>query len=174
MRRSSKVIAAAAVCAALFTAGTVAAVRLRKPTEVSPGTTSISALGKALGCDSVRGGRYEVGLFYEQRKSLEIETGRNCYEDGRFFARIHVFKVAAPEVIDEHLLRFLLPAAAHQPSCQSEPFAVVAGRRWAVVTRESAAATVLHRVGGDLIPVPGNGTTVASYDLPCVGDAEPP
>lgn len=170
MRLSSKAIAAAVL---VLGVAAIAVTLTRGSVDVTPTTTSISAIGEALGCDSLRGSEYEVGLFFRNRESVELEKGRDCYRDDRFVGRIHVFRVAAPTAFHPNAMS-LLPAAEHQPPCQSEPFAVITGQRWAVVTRAGQAADVLLRVGGEKLSLPGEGSTVPSYPLPCLTDPEPP
>jgi hypothetical protein len=138
---------------------------------------SMEDLSDALGCDAMRGTPYDVGPFLGDTgppfTSVEVEKGRDCYRDGRFVGRMHVFvrAVNATDVIDN-----LTPTGpgSHQPACQREPLQVIAGDRWAVVTRgEATAGDVRERTGGRTISMTPGSTTFVSYFLPCVGDAEP-
>ena len=138
---------------------------------------SLEDLSEALGCDAMRGTPYDVGPFLGNAgppfTSVEVEKGRDCYRDGRFLGRVHVFvrAVNASDVIDK-----LTPTgpASHDPACHRERLRVIAGDRWAVVTRgEATADDVRERTGGREVPVRLGSTTFVSYFLPCVGDAEP-
>ena len=137
---------------------------------------SMEDLRDALSCDTMRGTPYDVGPFLggdgPPYTSVEVEKGRDCYRDARFVGRVHVFgRGPARDVIAE-----LTPVgpASHDPACHREQLRVIAGDRWAVVTRGHATAEeVRERTGGREIPVTAGSTTFVSYFLPCVGDAEP-
>jgi hypothetical protein len=137
---------------------------------------SMDDLGEALGCDAMRGTPYDVGPFLGADgppfTSVEVEKGRDCYRDGRFVGRVHVFaKANAGDVIAGLQA---VPAAGQQPACHRESLQVVAGANWAVVTRgEAAADEVRERIGGRALHTPADATTFVSYDLPCVGAVEP-
>lgn len=137
---------------------------------------SMQELSDALGCETMRGTPYDVGPFLGGEgppyTSVEVEKGRDCYRDGRFVGRMHVFRRGpARDVIGE--LQAAGPAP-HQPACHREQLRVIVGDRWAVVTRGDAAAEdVRGRTGGVEMPMTVGSTTFVSYDLPCVGDEEP-
>jgi hypothetical protein len=137
---------------------------------------SMEDLGDALGCDALRRASYERGFFLESpgppSRSFEAERGRDCYRDGRFVGRLHLFAGTDAEEVMESLS----PSgpASHQPECHREPLQVVVGDRWAVVTRsETSADEVRERTGGEQVAMPAGSTTFTSYAMPCVGEAEP-
>jgi hypothetical protein len=132
-------------------------------------------LSDALGCDAMRGTPYDIGPFLGNDgppfTSVEVEMGRDCYRDGRFLGRVHLFvRESASDVIDT--LRPLGPAS-HDPACHREQLQVIAGDRWAVTRGDAAADEVRERTGGRSVPMPSGSTTFVSYFLPGVGDAEP-
>jgi hypothetical protein len=136
---------------------------------------SLDDLGAALGCDAMRGASYENLRDRDATPPLpEIaEEGRDCYRDDRFVGRVHVFEdVDAAEALADQQVQE--GRASHQPECYGDSLQVVAGDRWAVVTRGSATAEdVQERIGGQDVPIPSGSTSFVSYALPCVGAPEP-
>jgi hypothetical protein len=133
------------------------------------GAPSLSAIADALGCTSVRGTQYDVGLWFD----LETEKGRDCYRDSEFFARIHIL---AEDVRAEDVVQAVQPSGpgSAQPECQRTELSITAGEHWIVVSRGAASAReVRDRTGGRSIDVAG-ATTFTSYFLPCLDEPEPP
>jgi hypothetical protein len=135
-------------------------------------------LSDALGCDAMRGTPYDIGPFLGGTEppftSVEVEKGRDCYRDGRFVGRVHVFvsAVNASDVIDQLIA---IGPESNQPACHRARLQVIAGDHWAVVTRgEEMAGEVRDLTGGRSVPVRPGSTTFVSYPLPCIGDSEPP
>jgi hypothetical protein len=135
---------------------------------------TLEDLDAALGCDAIRGASYDALRDREAPPPLPViaEEGRDCYRDGRFLGRVHVFEEAdASDVFSDQQVQ---GPASHQPRCQGESLQVITGDRWAVVTRGDATAQeVRDRLGGRELPMPPGSTTFVSYALPCVGEPEP-
>jgi hypothetical protein len=67
---------------------------------------SMQDLSNALGCDTMRGTPYDVGPFLRgdgpPDTTVEVERARDCYRDGRFVGRVHIFgRSPARDVIAE-------------------------------------------------------------------------